>query len=263
MTADGEALEPSAHPRVRERLQARQDQLLAQLHEAGAEEHGTAAGDISEFSWRRVLRAFLPHRYRVGHGFVVDAFGGVSEQQDIILYDRQYSPALLSSDNDENAVYVTAESVYAVFEAKPQLNRSQVFAAAKKAHSVRSLQRTRAGTIETAHGRQPTVPHQHIVAGVLTATLDWQAANLQKTLSEALSDSRGEYPGGGLTLGIALDQCVFRLIGGHLHIGIHAYRLISLLMELLSQLQPLGTAGRADHATYSQALTLWDHRDSQ
>jgi hypothetical protein len=246
-----------------------------------------------------VLRGFLPWRYQVGTGFVVDQSGNKSEQQDIILYDRQYSPALLSSDDVEQSIYVPVESVYAVggsplertsgldcttccdaappqpqaiavgpvrwrlqyavIEAKPVLNRQYVMMAMKKAASVRRLQRTQATVIHTAHGQQEAAPHQAILAGIVARNSEWAWGNLANTLAQALAAGADTYgPESQLTMGLALDGGSFREWPvGHLDISAQATAMISFLMELLRQLEPLGTAGRLDISAYHDALTEW------
>jgi hypothetical protein len=206
-----------------------------------------------------VLRSFLPWRYQVGNGFVVDHLGGKSEQQDIILYDRQYSPALLSGDDVEQAIYVPVESVYAVLEAKPVLNRKNVLMAMAKTASVRHLERTQAKVIHTAHGPVEAAPHEAILAGIVTRHSDWSWENLANTLGEALADGAAAHGAAGkLTLGVAVDRGSFREWPiGHQHISEQETAMISLLMELLRQLEPMGTAGRLDIARYHDALSEW------
>ncbi|WP_114594477.1 DUF6602 domain-containing protein [Euzebya pacifica] len=242
------------------RLLARQDQLKAALAEAKAEGHPGTAGDVAEGqAWRPVLRNFLPWRYQVGTGFVVDSEGGKSEQQDIILYDRQYSPALLSSPDNEQAQYVPIESVYAVLEAKPLLNRPNVLMAMKKAASVRRLVRTLAPAIHTAHGQQQAAPHGPILAGIVASESEWAWGNLHDTLATALHDGVAEYgEEGRLSLGTAVAAGSFREHPpGYLHIAQQPIAMISFLMELLRQLEPIATAGRMDIEAYHAALGAW------
>ena len=78
-------------------------------------QHPTAKGNISENSWRNLLKTYLPERYRVAEAFVVDSKGNISDQLDLVIFDRQYSPFLFYV---EGACYIPAESVYAVFEIK-------------------------------------------------------------------------------------------------------------------------------------------------
>ena len=58
----------------------------------------------------------FPSDTKLRDGFLVDANGSISEQIDIVVFDRQYSPFLF---NQDGCKYMPAESVYAVFEVKP------------------------------------------------------------------------------------------------------------------------------------------------
>src|SRR6266540_7086056 len=103
--------------------------------------HPVSKGDSSEADWLNALRDHLPHRYQASKAFVIDSMGRKSEQIDIVIYDRQYTP-ILYNKNDQRLI--PAESVYAVFEVRPTLNRKNILYAGKKAASVRRLFRTSA-----------------------------------------------------------------------------------------------------------------------
>lgn len=77
--------------------------------------HPGMKGDDTEDNWREWLMAYLPNRYAVAKGVVIDADGNESEQIDVIIYDRQYSYLVLKHNE---TFLIPAESVYAVFEVK-------------------------------------------------------------------------------------------------------------------------------------------------
>lgn len=56
--------------------------------------HPGARGEASEDDWLRVLNDHLPRRYRADRAFVIDSRGECSDQIDVVIYDRQYSPFL-------------------------------------------------------------------------------------------------------------------------------------------------------------------------
>jgi hypothetical protein len=103
--------------------------------------HPTSKGHESELNWIGLLRAYLPERYTVDSGFVVDCEGRISEQIDIIIYDRHFTPFIFRG---ENVVYIPAEGVYAVFEVKPHFDNENYHYAVKKLKSVKTLKRTSA-----------------------------------------------------------------------------------------------------------------------
>lgn len=152
--------------------------------------HSGSKGDASEVNWIQLLRDYLPKRYCIEKAFLVDSKGVLSQQQDIVIFDQQYSPFLL---NVSNAFYVPAESVYAVIEAKQELNRSHVIYAAEKAASVRGLHRTSV-PIQSASGVLSAKPPFRIPAGIVTVSSEWKdpfGEPLTKVLTEtAASEER-------------------------------------------------------------------------
>src|SRR5271166_6469982 len=112
-------------------------QRLATAREALA--HSGTKGDASEHVWLELLQNYLPQRYQAATAHVVDSKGMFSEQIDVVVFDRQYSPFIFRY---QGQMVIPAESVYAVFEAKQSINAGQVDYAQKKVASVRRLHRT-------------------------------------------------------------------------------------------------------------------------
>lgn len=81
--------------------------------------HPGTKGDAAEGVWLELLQAYLPARYQASKAHVVDSKGRFSEQIDIVVFDRQYSPFIF---NFQGQQIVPAESVYAVFEAKQTID---------------------------------------------------------------------------------------------------------------------------------------------
>lgn len=149
---------------------ALQGQLQAQLDaNRTILRHPGAKGDAAELNWRDMLDRYLPRRYQVSKAFVLDADGALSDQIDIVIHDRHYSPFLL---NQDGACYVPAESVYAVFEVKPELSKDTVEYAADKAASVRRLRRTSVG-FPHAGGRFEAREHFPVLAGLVCLESAW------------------------------------------------------------------------------------------
>lgn len=101
--------------------------------------HPGTKGDASEAVWVELLQSYLPRRYQVETAHVVDSMGAFSEQIDVVVFDRQYSPFIFHFGGQ---IIIPAESVYAVFEAKQAINAGHVSYAQQKAVSVRRLHRT-------------------------------------------------------------------------------------------------------------------------
>lgn len=132
--------------------------------------HSTSKGDASENIWLDLFNQYLPERYRATKGFVVDSKGQPSEQIDVIIHDRQYTPFLFRF---EGSFYVPAEAVYAVFEVKQELNKKYIKEAKAKAASVRKLWRTSA-KITYAGGQYKSNMPKAIVSGILALTAKWK-----------------------------------------------------------------------------------------
>ena len=84
-------------------------------------DHPVAKGEHCEGAWIDFFRSFLPSKYSVDKGFVFDAKEKVSDQIDVIIYDSLYAPLIFGTDAGEK--FITAESVYAVFESKPKIDK--------------------------------------------------------------------------------------------------------------------------------------------
>jgi uncharacterized protein DUF6602 len=75
-------------------------------------DHSVTKGDASENVWRTLLQTYLPQRYQVEKAHVVDSNDAFSEQMDVVIFDRQYSPFIFDYQGQK---IVPAESVYGVF----------------------------------------------------------------------------------------------------------------------------------------------------
>ena len=129
-----------------------QERLAVDLKAArDANEDPNAKGEASEGAWLQLLRVYLPRRYEVIKGIVIDCDGTESDAIDVIIHDRHFTPAIYQQ---AGLPYVPAESVYAVFEAKQQIDKAHITYAGAKAGSVRKLRRTSA-TIPFAAGTYP------------------------------------------------------------------------------------------------------------
>lgn len=127
--------------------------------------HPGCKGDATEQRWIDFLRTYLPNRYKVDKAIVIDSTGNVSEQMDVVIYDAIYTPFIF---NQDGFMYIPAESVYAVFEVKQDVE-GHIEYAAKKVESVRKLERTSISMV--ASGKTiPARPLTKIIGGILTTT---------------------------------------------------------------------------------------------
>ncbi|MGY0536563.1 DUF6602 domain-containing protein [Nocardioides sp. YJ-D4] len=224
--------------------------------------HPTALGDHSEVDWLDVLRGFLPERYIAGPIFAVDADGAMSQQIDVAVYDRQYSPLWFGSHGGYR--FVPVEAVYAAFEVKPVINTTYVAAAREKVASVRRLHRTSAPIKHAGGVYAATDPHsKHIIGGLLAATTSW--AGREATVSKLHEHLPAVGLDDSLDIGIAVDTIAFDYTPVPVELGsreeeiplefsTEADQLIHFGIRLFRQLQQLGTALAIDMGVYESAL---------
>lgn len=234
---------------LQEAFAAKQKQLKSVL-EAGRNigPHPVAVGDGSELNWKQLLTDFLPSRYSVSKGFVVDAEGHCSKQIDLIIYDRNFSPLLWELGDH---LFIPAESVYAVFEIKQEHDTTNIKAAAEKAKSVRVLSRTR-GEFGWIGGKATKEPFT-ILAGLLTVSTSWKPAFGDRFYAALKELEKNEH----LDLGCALVDGSWDL---ETHgepknaiIGAPDKSLVSFCMHLLLRLQKMGTVGGIDYRIYEKS----------
>ena len=213
--------------------------------------HPVATGTATEEGWRRMLEEYLPKRYCVSKAFVIDSDGRKSQEIDLVIYDRQYSPFLF---NQGGAVFIPAESVYAVFEVKQELSGETVRYAAEKTASVRALHRTSV-SITHAGGNFPPRPPFPLLAGLLCLKSAWSPP-FGEPLEAKFSDIPKE---GRLDLVCALQDGAFEAEwpsegGVRLDRSAPDTALIFFFLRLLNRLQGLGTVPAMDLGRYGRVL---------
>lgn len=207
--------------------------------------HGGVMGSVNEDHWTELFRSYLPNRYDVATGIVIDSRGHRSEQIDLVIFDRHFTPTLLDQKNHR---YIPAEAVYGVFECKPTINKDYLQYAEKKAMSVRSMHRTSVA-IAHAGGTYLPKPHFRILAGILAPSVSWTDG-----LGEAFERNLSGDPDAMLDCGVALDQGCFDRHEGVLSIANEQGALMYFLFRLLARLQSLGTVPAIDWTAYSRII---------
>ena len=211
--------------------------------------HPGTKGDASEKVWLELFQTYLPYRYQSATAHIVDSQGTFSDQIDVVVFDRQYSPFIF---HYEGQTVIPAESVYAVFESKQAIDAGQVSYARDKVASVRRLHRTSL-PIPYAEGTHPAKPLIRIYGGILTFESNWKPA-LGKSLQDALGLGEGD------------DHLDFGCVAAHgyfhhdendhryaIHVG--GKPATAFLFQLISQLQFSGTVPMIDVQAYAQWLS--------
>ncbi|MBL7663256.1 hypothetical protein JNK13_10955 [bacterium] len=213
--------------------------------------HSGARGEASEQDWINLFKQHLPNRYQADKAFVIDSTGACSDQIDIVIYDRQYSPILY---NQAGQQYVPAESVYAVLEAKQDLSREHIIYAGEKAASVRKLKRTSA-SIPHAGGSYGARPLPRIIGGIVTYQSSWSPP-FGQPFKDVLAELDNEHR---LDIGCALTAGSFEITystDAIIDIAISGQErsLVQFLFRLLKQLQSLATAPAIEYDAYLKQL---------
>ncbi len=209
--------------------------------------HPGTKGDASEAVWLQLLQTYLPERYAAASAHVVDSAGIFSDQIDVVVFDRQYSPFIFHFEGQK---IIPAESVYAAFEAKQSINAEQVAYAQKKVASVRQLHRTSL-PIPHAGGTYPPKPPSHILGGLLTFESDWKPA-LGGALTQALS--AGD-PTGHLDLGCVAAHGLFSCDKAGCHTATpQGKAATAFLLELIARLQDTATVPMINVRAYAKWL---------
>jgi len=209
--------------------------------------HPTTKGDAGEHVWLELLSTYLPKRYQAEKAHVVDSNGVFSQQIDVVVFDRQYSPFIFDYEGQK---VIPAESVYALFEAKQVINAGEVEYAQAKIDSVRSLYRTSL-PIPHAGGTYPPKPLTHILGGLLTFESDWKPP-LGEPLIQALNRGRGNHR---LDLGCVAAHGTFSCDAAETYdftqLGKPA---TAFLLELIARLQSSATVPMIDVRAYARWL---------
>lgn len=236
--------------KLKELFSGLQAEMDGTLLKAKSFDHSGTKGVETENGWKRWFEDYLPERYRTFSGFVLDSNGAVSDQLDIIVCDRHYSPFFLKGGS---SVYVPAESVYAAFEIKPTLDRGNIVYAGDKIVSARRLHRTSAPIVHAGGKFEPKTPFT-ILGGILTYDVGWNPP-FGEPFTEAIAGSPKQ---GRIDLGCTMTQGSFEVK----YEGTNPYiatkpkdnALVFFFMRLLARLQELGTVPAMNVAEYLRAI---------
>ncbi|MDN2583219.1 DUF6602 domain-containing protein [Aquibium sp. ELW1220] len=132
--------------------------ILIDSIQGDATNNRQARGTAIEDSVRGELRKLLPAGVRIGTGFVIDTFGGTSQQQDIVIYESLCPCFPLSSNTEVKCFPV--EGVIAVGEVKTSLDKTKLKEAFENIYSVKSLRR-RTLISQDIQQLPPAAPYRH------------------------------------------------------------------------------------------------------
>lgn len=236
--------------RIKELLEAKQTELSAMLGISNVISHPTGKGDNTEENWKKFLREILPQKYGIDRGYLIDSKGNESNQIDLIIYDALYSPLIITSQAGEK--FIPIESVYAVVEVKPSINKTTLEYANKKIESVKKLQRSSRGM--TCAGKRVEKRNLTKILGIILATnIDIK----ENTLREHLETYRN------IDIGCGINSYSFNSIKNTnevlIEITTNEEALLGLFFNLHNELHEIGTVAAIDIREYANALNSFNY----
>lgn len=98
---------------------------------------------------KQFLGPYLPKRFSIGTGQIIDSSGKVSKQQDLVIYDGMNIPILMNYEDNQ---LLFAEQVVVVIEVKSVLDRNAVRDVVEKSRNVADLTKIPGGLVQLAPG---------------------------------------------------------------------------------------------------------------
>jgi len=98
--------------------------------------HPGEKGKLNENVLIELLKKFLPSKYSIGSGFVIDGEGRISKQFDIIIYDNFYNSSFLAQ---KTIGLFPIEIVYLVIQVKTSLTHKEIKSSIKNLESLKIL----------------------------------------------------------------------------------------------------------------------------
>ena len=160
--------------------------LIAKLEECKPVEHSGTKGGSTEDIWIELFTNYLPKRFRIERGFVVDHKGQKSKQIDCVIFDGQFTPQIIPK---KESLYIPAEAVHAIFETKQTVNAKNLEDAAQKIESVRNLERT--SYSYTGDGEQRGQKENfYIIGGLLASSAEYSGGLSNEKLLSNIRDAQ-------------------------------------------------------------------------
>lgn len=208
--------------------------------------HSVDKGDSSESDWVSLFNRYLPQRYQAVRCHVIDSKNSVSDQIDVAIIDRQYTPFVWQHININ---VVPVESVYAVFEVKQTLNKDHIEYAQNKIGSVRQLYKTSL-RIPHAGGLYEAKPDIALIGGILTLSSDYNpffSVSTENTLSGCEHHQT-------INIGCVADTGIYQLNrqAGYYEKRVCHAPVTAFMLELIAMLQELGTVPMIDVRAYAK-----------
>lgn len=110
-------------------------------------EHNLEDGKYREYLVKKVLDKIVPSKYSITNGFIIDSDNNISQEMDVIIYDKNYVPPFF----DETYTVVPIEAVIAVIQVKTTLNKKTLSDSITNLNSINRLKSKTGGKIISAN----------------------------------------------------------------------------------------------------------------
>ena len=146
-------------------------------------EHNLEDGKYREYLVTKVLQKIIPSKYSITNGFIIDSDNNISQEMDVIIYDKNYVPPFF----DETYTVVPIEAVIAVIQVKTTLKSDTLNDSIKNLNSIDKLNSKTGGKIISANGTLITEkryikPYKIIIAYQTTYTDSHDFSNIMKDI---------------------------------------------------------------------------------
>jgi len=226
--------------------------MLLDFEDSKRIEHRPTKGRAREFAvFERFLRPYLPARYSIGSGIVIDANSKQSRQQDLVVYDELYSPKLLDMESDK---ILFIESVLAVLEVKSVLDRGALKDIIEKSASIWKLSKSPQPIISLVPGMMVPVSH----APVLCIGICFESRIGLDAITSAIREIRNEVEVGHALSILCVLQDKEERAGLVLNVSADNLGQIQLIPSLSSRLSLVKCDGSGD-ALLHLYLLLMEH----
>lgn len=150
---------------LRKIMESAATKMLADFEATRGISHNLSKGLSREYSvMEEFLQPYLPSRYSIGSGIIIDAENKESRQQDLVIFDHFNSPLLL---NMESVKIFFSESVFAVIEVKSSLDKAEIKDIVQKSASVWNLSKAViAPIVLSANTIIPNIISQTLCVGI-------------------------------------------------------------------------------------------------
>jgi len=159
-------------------------ELLIQFERSSLGTHTHAIGESKEIGVLKKMEMLLPTGVGVGRGFVFDIDGNVSNQCDIVIYEKDYAIKLMINDDEKNT-YFNCESVIAVGEIKTQATLHEIKNSIEKIQNLRSLKREN----KLSSGAYRTYLNNFVTQGIEENTFSPETKSLDQIYAFILAEN--------------------------------------------------------------------------